>query len=107
MTRKSDQDLIRAVNEILLKALQDVRLHRIFAKYGIWNETQARRGLETNETASFIGSPDPATDQTVFAELCQIVEEAIHVYEVEGKPLPAAKSGYDWANTITNAAATS
>ena len=65
MTRKSDQDLLRAVNEILLKALQDGRLHRIFAKYGIWNETQAQRGLETDETASFVGSPDPAADRDV------------------------------------------
>ena len=46
MTRKTDQDLLRAVNEILLQALQDGRLHRIFAKYGMWNDTQtdARTG---------------------------------------------------------------
>lgn len=46
-------------------------------------------------------------EQAVFAELCQIVEEAIQVYALEGKPLPPATSGYDWANTITNAAAAS
>ncbi|MBC7964403.1 MAG: ABC transporter permease subunit, partial [Fuerstia sp.] len=63
MTRKKDQDLLRAVNEVLLKALQDGRLRQIFAKYGIWNDTQATRGLETDETASFIGSLDPAADR--------------------------------------------
>ena len=62
MTRKADQDLLRAVNEILLQALQDGRLHRIFAKYGIWNDTQMMRGLETDESGGFIGSPDPAAD---------------------------------------------
>ena len=62
MTRKSDQDLLRAVNEILLKALQDGRLHRIFTRYGIWNDTQMMRGLETDEAGGFIGSLDPAAD---------------------------------------------
>jgi len=60
MTRKTDQDLLRAVNEILLQALQDGRLHRIFAKYGIWNETQTMRALETNKSGGFIGSPSPS-----------------------------------------------
>jgi polar amino acid transport system substrate-binding protein len=60
MTRKSDQDLLRAVNEILLQALQDGRLHKIFAKYGIWNQTQATRGLETDESGSFVGNADSA-----------------------------------------------
>ena len=62
MTRKTDQDLLRVVNEILLKALQDGRLHRIFAKYGIWNETQMMRGLETDESGGFIGSSSPSAD---------------------------------------------
>jgi predicted RNase H-like HicB family nuclease len=40
--------------------------------------------------------------QTVFAELCLIVEETIQIYLNEGKPLPPPTSGYDWANTIAN-----
>lgn len=64
MTRKKDPDLLRAVNDILLRALQDGRLHRILAKYGLWNETQMMRGLETDESGSFIGRPDPAADST-------------------------------------------
>ena len=62
LTRKADQELLRAVNETLLQALQDGRLHRIFTKYGIWNDTQMMRGLETDESGGFIGSPDPAAD---------------------------------------------
>ena len=62
MTRKSDQDLLKAVNETLVAALQNGRLRRIFEKYGIWNETQMMRGLETDATGSFIGNSGPAVD---------------------------------------------
>ena len=54
----------------------------------------------------FYGGCHGDDEQAVFAELCQIVEETVQAYEVEGKPLPAATSGYDWANTIANTAAT-
>ena len=62
MTRKSDKDLLKAVNETLVAALQDGRLRRIFEKYGIWNETQTLRGLETDATGSFVGNSVPAAD---------------------------------------------
>jgi predicted RNase H-like HicB family nuclease len=45
-------------------------------------------------------------EKSVFAELCQIVQETIVLYEVEKRPLPPVTSGYDWANAITNASAT-
>lgn len=60
MTRRSEQDLLRAVNESLLRSLQDGSLRRILMKYGIWNETQLMRGLETTESGNFIGSSTPA-----------------------------------------------
>lgn len=44
-------------------------------------------------------------ERQVFAELCQIVDEAIQLYRVDGKPLPPATSGCDIANmieTLTN-----
>ena len=62
MTRKTDQDLLRAVNEILLQALQDGRLHRIFEKYGMWNDTQMMRGLETDKSGGFVGSAEPVSN---------------------------------------------
>ena len=62
MTRKSDKDLLKAVNETLVAALQDGRLRRIFEKYGIWNETQTLRGLETDATGSFVSNSVPAAD---------------------------------------------
>ena len=43
-------------------------------------------------------------EKEVFAELCQIVEEAIALYLEDGKPLPPATSGQDLANKIQDVA---
>lgn len=45
-----------------------------------------------------------ADEKVVFAELCQVVEEAIALYHVDGKPLPPATSGRDFANKMQNVA---
>lgn len=60
LTRRSDQELLRAVNESLLRSLKDGSLRRILMKYGIWNETQMMRGLETTESGNFVGNFTPA-----------------------------------------------
>jgi len=39
-------------------------------------------------------------EKEVFDELCQIVDEAITIYEKEGKPLPPPTSGRDYANKL-------
>ena len=41
-------------------------------------------------------------EQAVFVELCEIVEEAIELYKKDGKPLPPATSGKDYANKMLN-----
>ncbi|MGH8523052.1 MAG: hypothetical protein ACREXY_02170 [Gammaproteobacteria bacterium] len=43
-------------------------------------------------------------EKAVFAELCQIVEEAIDIYKAEGKPLPPPTSGRDYANKLQSVA---
>lgn len=43
-------------------------------------------------------------EQTVFAELCEIVDETIELYRKDGKPLPPATSGKDYANKMLNVA---
>jgi predicted RNase H-like HicB family nuclease len=43
-------------------------------------------------------------ERAVFSELCQIVEEAIKLYEDDGKPLPPATSGRDLANRMQSVA---
>jgi len=40
----------------------------------------------------------------VFAELCEIVEEAIQNYKKDGKALPAATAGQDYANKLQSVA---
>ena len=43
-------------------------------------------------------------EKAVFAELCQIVEEAVELYRADGKPLPPPTSGRDYANKLQNVA---
>ncbi len=50
----------------------------------------------------FFGGCHGDDEQAVFAELCQIVEETVQLYQQEGRTLPPVTSGYDWANTIAN-----
>lgn len=43
-------------------------------------------------------------EKQVFDELCLIVEEAIELYRQEGKPLPPATAGQDYANKLQSVA---
>lgn len=43
-------------------------------------------------------------EKQVFAELCEVVEEAIELYQQDGKPLPSATSGKDYANKMLSLA---
>jgi predicted RNase H-like HicB family nuclease len=48
----------------------------------------------------FYGGCHGKDEQEVFAELCDIVEETIDLYVQDGKPLPPATSGRDYANKM-------
>lgn len=39
-------------------------------------------------------------ERAVFDELCQIVDEAVALYQIDGKPLPPPTSGRDLANKL-------
>jgi predicted RNase H-like HicB family nuclease len=41
-----------------------------------------------------------ADEKAVFAELCDIVDEAIELYKQDGKPLPAPTAGKDYATKM-------
>jgi predicted RNase H-like HicB family nuclease len=43
-------------------------------------------------------------ERAVFAELCEIVDEAIDLYKTDGKTLPPPTSGKDYANKMLNVA---
>ena len=42
-------------------------------------------------------------ERQVFAELCQVVDEAIDLYRQDGRPLPTPTAGHDLANTLHGA----
>ncbi len=64
LVRKGDDDLLRAVDAAILAALRDGTLHRIYARYGMWNATQASRALETGPDGGFVGDAVDADDAT-------------------------------------------
>ena len=43
-------------------------------------------------------------ERKVFEELCQIVDETIELYRQEGRPLPPATCGRDFANKMQDVA---
>lgn len=43
-------------------------------------------------------------EKEVFAQLCDIVEEAIELYKQEGRRLPPPTAGRDFANKMQNVA---
>lgn len=52
----------------------------------------------------FYGGCHGADERGVFAELCEIVEETIELYKKDGKPLPPATAGKDYANKMQHVA---
>ncbi|MFY9611435.1 MAG: type II toxin-antitoxin system HicB family antitoxin [Blastocatellia bacterium] len=50
--------------------------------------------------ALFYGGCHGDDEKEVFVELCEIVEEAIELYEKDGKPLPSPTAGKDYANKM-------
>ena len=53
--RKNDRKLLDAVNEAINVGLRDGRLRTIFERYGMWNDVQAMRALETSADGGFRG----------------------------------------------------
>ena len=43
-------------------------------------------------------------EQSVFAELCEIVDETIELFKQDGRPLPPATAGKDYANKMISVA---
>ena len=55
LLRKSDRQLLDSVNEAINTGLRDGRLRTIFERYGMWNDVQAMRALETSADGGFRG----------------------------------------------------
>ncbi|MBI3797422.1 MAG: type II toxin-antitoxin system HicB family antitoxin [Deltaproteobacteria bacterium] len=52
----------------------------------------------------FYGGCHGDDEQAVFAELCEIVDETIELYQKDRTPLPPATCGKDYANKMLNVA---
>lgn len=52
----------------------------------------------------FYGGCHGDDEEAVFHELCEIVEEAIELYRAQGRELPPATSGKDFANKLQGVA---
>ncbi len=55
LLRKSDRQLLDSVNEAINVGLRDGRLRTIFERYGMWNDVQGMRALETSADGGFRG----------------------------------------------------
>ncbi len=66
----------------------------------------------SNEDQCYVGSAPGliyggchgVDEKKVFEELCRIVDEAISLYEREGKPLPSPTAGGDLVNRLQHVA---
>ena len=52
----------------------------------------------------FYGGCHGDSEEEVFVELCELVDEAIETYRREGKPLPPPTCGRDYANKMLSVA---
>ena len=60
LTRKGETRLLKALDEAIVAGLRDGTLRRLYERYGMWNRTQAARGLETDGGGNFVGDRLPA-----------------------------------------------
>ena len=73
-----------------------------YAKIVEWSEEdQCYVGSSTGLILGGCHGPD---EKAVFAELCDVVEETVALYKRDGKPLPPATSGRDYANKMQRVA---
>ena len=69
-----------------------------YAKIVEWSEEdQCYIGSSPGLILGGCHGPD---EKAVFAELCDVVEETVALYKRDGKPLPPATSGRDYANKM-------
>ena len=73
-----------------------------YAKIVEWSEEdQCYVGSSPGLILGGCHGPD---EKAVFAELCDVVEETVALHKRDGKPLPPATSGRDYANKMQRVA---
>jgi predicted RNase H-like HicB family nuclease len=73
-----------------------------YAKIVEWSEED--RCYVGSAPGLILGGCHGEDEREVFEELCRIVDEAIAVYQQDGKPLPPSTSGRDLANKLQGVA---
>lgn len=63
-TREADAALVKALNDAIVESWRDGSFPQILAKYGMWNETQQRRGLLSDERGNFKLAPELAASES-------------------------------------------
>jgi hypothetical protein len=92
---------IRAVR----KALAEGRKMKLSARYAKIVEWSDEDNCYVGSAPGLVlGGCHGDDERAVFEELCRIVDEAIALYEQDGKPLPPPTSGRDLANRLQSVA---
>ncbi|HAK63654.1 MAG TPA: hypothetical protein DCO82_10490 [Alphaproteobacteria bacterium] len=73
-----------------------------YAKIVEWPEED--RCYAGSAPGLLLGGCHANDERQVFRQLCAIVEETIELYRKDGKPLPPATSGRDFANRMQSVA---
>jgi len=73
-----------------------------YAKIVEWSEED--QCYVGSSPSLFYGGCHGSDERAVFDELCRIVDETIALYKTEGRPLPTATSGHDFANKMQHIA---
>ena len=81
-----------------------------YAKRVEWSEedrcfvAQGQAGALGSSPGLVYGGCHGQDERAVFDELCQVVEEAIALFQQDGKALPPPTSGRDYANKMQSVA---
>jgi predicted RNase H-like HicB family nuclease len=79
-----------------------VKESALYAKIVAWSEED--QCYVGSAPGLFYGGCHGPDEKVVFAELCQIVEETIELYQQQGKALPPPTAGRDLANSLQQTA---
>ena len=91
-----------SIRDYFRELLQKMKDSARYAKIVEWSdEDQCYVG---SAPGLILGGCHGSDEKEVFAELCEIVEEAIALYRADGKPLPPPTAGRDFANKMQDVA---
>ena len=79
-----------------------MKLSKRYAKIVEWSESD--RCYVGSAPGLMLGGCHGDDEQSVFRDLCRVVDEVIELYAKESRPLPQPTSGRDLANRLQSVA---